>query len=113
MLADVLAAVDANATSAVHVKVDCDCLAALVFHMHSIVDTTDIVNPVDIVYTGNMQTVTPRTGPILNFVVDSQLIQRLDDFRYKYRFPTRAAAVKWLLDEALTQDLHPVSDPKP
>jgi hypothetical protein len=39
--------------------------------------------------------------PILNFVVDQDLLQRIDDFRFQNRFDTRAAAVKWLLDWAL------------
>jgi hypothetical protein len=41
--------------------------------------------------------------PYLNFVVDEKLLERVDDFRFKNRFPTRAAAVKWLLDWALLQ----------
>ena len=41
--------------------------------------------------------------PILNFVCPQDLIDRVDDFRYKNRFPTRAAAIKWLLDYALKQ----------
>jgi hypothetical protein len=31
----------------------------------------------------------------------------LDDFRFKYRFQTRAAAVKWLLTAALDAKLKP------
>ena len=45
--------------------------------------------------------------PILNFVIDPELLQRVDDFRYKQRFPTRAAAVKWLLLWALKQKPQP------
>ena len=41
--------------------------------------------------------------PYLNFIVEPGLLKRLDDFRYKHRFPTRAAAIKWLLDWALDQ----------
>jgi hypothetical protein len=41
--------------------------------------------------------------PFLSFVVDPILLKRLDDFRYKNRFPTRAAAIKWLLAWALDQ----------
>jgi hypothetical protein len=43
----------------------------------------------------------PRVNPILNFVADPRQIERLDDFRFKIRFESRAAAVKWLLDWAL------------
>jgi hypothetical protein len=45
----------------------------------------------------------PSDKPYLNFVVEEQLLKRVDDFRYKHRFPTRAAAIKWLLDWALNQ----------
>ena len=39
----------------------------------------------------------------LSFVIDPELLKRVDDFRFKQRFPTRAAAIKWLLDFALNQ----------
>jgi len=41
--------------------------------------------------------------PLLNFVIDPNLLRRLDDFRFKNRFGSRAAAIKWLLDWALNQ----------
>ena len=41
--------------------------------------------------------------PILNFVIEPDLLKRVDDFRFKHRFPTRAAAIKWLLDWGLNQ----------
>jgi hypothetical protein len=41
--------------------------------------------------------------PYLNFVIEPELLKRLDDFRFKHRFNTRAAAIKWLLDWALRQ----------
>jgi hypothetical protein len=44
-----------------------------------------------------------RAKPFLHFVIEPTLLQRLDDFRFKQRFPTRAAAIKWLLDWALKQ----------
>jgi hypothetical protein len=40
---------------------------------------------------------------LLNFIVDDGLLKRIEDFRFKNRFPTRAAAIKWLLDWALKQ----------
>jgi hypothetical protein len=39
----------------------------------------------------------------MNFVIEPDLLKRVDDFRFKHRFPTRAAAIKWLLDWALNQ----------
>ena len=41
--------------------------------------------------------------PLLNFVIELDLLKRIDDFRYKQRFPTRASAIKFLLDFALKQ----------
>jgi transposase len=35
------------------------------------------------------------------------LLKRLDDFRFKHRFDSRAAAIKWLLDAALKAKLAP------
>lgn len=58
-------------------------------------------------YAASMETVAPRTSPILNFVVTPDLIEKLDNFRFEYRFPARADAVRWLLEEALKQGLHP------
>ena len=50
------------------------------------------------------------TKPILNFVIDPALLKRIDDFRYKQRFPTRAEAVKWLLGYALSRNPKPQTD---
>jgi hypothetical protein len=41
--------------------------------------------------------------PYLNFVIEPELLKRLDDFRFRHRFPTRAGAIKWLIDWALKQ----------
>jgi hypothetical protein len=48
--------------------------------------------------------------PLLNFVIEPELLKRIDDFRYKHRFPTRAAAIKWILDWALSQKPTPKQD---
>lgn len=45
----------------------------------------------------------PTNKILLNFIVDNSLLQRIEDFRFKNRFPTRAAAIKWLLNWALKQ----------
>jgi hypothetical protein len=45
----------------------------------------------------------PSTKPILNFVIDPSLLKRVDDWRFKNRFVTRAEAVKWLIEWALEQ----------
>lgn len=51
---------------------------------------------------------TKRTDkPILNFIVDPVMLRRIDDYRYRNRFPTRAAAVKWLIEYAIKQNPRP------
>lgn len=34
--------------------------------------------------------------PFLHFNVDPELLKKLDDFRYKNRFPSRATPLNWL-----------------
>lgn len=41
--------------------------------------------------------------PLLNFLIEPELLKRVDDFRFKNRFDSRAAAIKWLLAWALDQ----------
>jgi hypothetical protein len=41
---------------------------------------------------------------LLNFIVEKDLLSRLDDFRFQNRFATRSGAIKWLLNWALTKD---------
>lgn len=48
--------------------------------------------------------------PFLSFLVDPSLLKRLDEFRFKHRFESRAAAIKWLLDWALSQKPAPKSE---
>ena len=38
---------------------------------------------------------------MLTFVVDLELLNEIDDFRYDNRFPTRAGAIRWLLEWAV------------
>lgn len=45
----------------------------------------------------------PSDKPYLNFVIEPNLLSRIDDFRFTNRFATRAAAIKWLLAWALEQ----------
>jgi hypothetical protein len=49
----------------------------------------------------------PTDKPLLNFLVDPKLLERIDDFRFTHRFQSRAAAIKWLLDWALSQNPQP------
>ncbi len=45
----------------------------------------------------------PSDKPLLIFVIELDLLKRLEDFRFKHRFRSRAAAIKWLLRWALEQ----------
>ena len=45
--------------------------------------------------------------PVMNFVIKPELLKRVDDFRFKQRFASRAAAIKWLLEAALDAKLAP------
>lgn len=39
--------------------------------------------------------------PFLSFVIDEDLLKKIDDYRFRNRFESRAAAVKHLLELAL------------
>jgi metal-responsive CopG/Arc/MetJ family transcriptional regulator len=43
----------------------------------------------------------PTKQKILNFAIDSDLMRRLDDFRFDNRINTLSEAIRRLLDEAL------------
>jgi hypothetical protein len=42
-----------------------------------------------------------RAKQMLTFFIDIDLLDRIDDFRFANRFPTRAGAIRWLLEWAL------------
>ena len=42
--------------------------------------------------------------PFLSFVIEEELLKTIDDFQFENRFKTRAAAIKWLLRWALSQN---------
>ncbi len=44
---------------------------------------------------------------MLHVVVRPDLLKRLDDYRFEKRFPSRSAALKYLLDWALKQNPEP------
>jgi hypothetical protein len=43
----------------------------------------------------------PGQYPVLTFLVDPEVLERLDRFQVTHGLPSRAAAVKWLLRWAL------------
>ncbi|MFA5265982.1 MAG: hypothetical protein WC378_19345 [Opitutaceae bacterium] len=49
----------------------------------------------------------PSKKPLIALVMDEELIEAIDDFRFAHRFESRAAAIKWLLAWALKQRPEP------
>lgn len=52
----------------------------------------------------------PSDKPLLNFVIEPELLAKVDDFRFKGRFVSRAAAIKWLLEWALSKNPKPPAE---
>ncbi len=46
----------------------------------------------------------PSQKPFLSFVLEEELLNKIDDFRFENRFESRAAAVKHLLQVALEKE---------
>jgi metal-responsive CopG/Arc/MetJ family transcriptional regulator len=44
---------------------------------------------------------------LLHLKLDEKTIKRVDDFRFKHRFPSRTEAIRWLLRYALEQKPKP------
>lgn len=51
----------------------------------------------------------PSDKPLIHFVVDLDFIKQIDDYRFKHRFKSRAAAMKFLMRHALSQDPEPAA----
>jgi hypothetical protein len=47
---------------------------------------------------------------LLHISIDRELLDRIDDYRFAHRFPTRAGAIKWLLHWALARTPPPDAD---
>lgn len=43
----------------------------------------------------------PTEKPILNFVVDEDLLKRIDDYRFENRINSRSEAIRRLIEEGL------------
>lgn len=44
---------------------------------------------------------------ILNFVATKEFIEKIDDYRFKHRFKTRAEAIRFLIEWALKNNPKP------
>lgn len=54
----------------------------------------------------------PSKDPLIQLNMAPDLIRRIDDFRFANRFPSRAAAIKWLIERGLAAGLKPDQDQK-
>jgi len=45
----------------------------------------------------------PSSKPNVSMIIDPDMLERIEDFRFEHRFPTRTAAILWLLQWALEQ----------
>ena len=45
----------------------------------------------------------PKQPSVMHLQMEKATLKRLDDFRFKHRFESRAEAHRWLLDWALDQ----------
>lgn len=41
------------------------------------------------------------TKPLITVVMDDELVSRIDDFRYAFRYPSRGAAIRFLIEAGL------------
>jgi hypothetical protein len=51
----------------------------------------------------------PTQKPLISLVIEEDLLKRIEDFRFKNRFQSRAAAMKWLMTWALDQKPKPIA----
>ena len=47
----------------------------------------------------------PKT--LLNFLIEEDLLARLDEWRFENRFPSRAAALIWMIQTILERKITP------
>lgn len=51
----------------------------------------------------------PAEKTLVHMLFDNALLKRIDDFRFTHRFQSRTAAVRWLVQWALSKN--PIPDP--
>jgi hypothetical protein len=52
----------------------------------------------------------PTDAKLVNTLIERDLLKRVDDFRFEHRFPSRADAMRWLMDAALKAGLKPSAE---
>lgn len=43
----------------------------------------------------------PSTKPFVHLILEPELIERIDDFRFAFRYPSRNAAIRFLIEAGL------------
>ena len=54
----------------------------------------------------------PTEKPIINFVADDELLQRIDDFRFENRVNSRSEAIRCLIEKGLKSSDPPMQKSK-
>lgn len=52
----------------------------------------------------------PRAVRMIHMAVDPELVKRIEDFAWRYRFRNRSAAWRWLVEAALAAGLEPSAE---
>lgn len=52
----------------------------------------------------------PADSKLVHLNVETDLLRRVDDFRFENRFSSRSAAMKWLLDAGLRSGVKPTPE---
>jgi len=65
------------------------------------------IQPIQTILAASMAADKSQEKQYVNILFDETLLKRLDDYRFKHRFPSRTEAVRWLLDAALKAKLAP------
>lgn len=43
----------------------------------------------------------PTNKPFVHLILDPELVERIDDFRFTFRYPSRTAAIRFLIEAGL------------
>jgi metal-responsive CopG/Arc/MetJ family transcriptional regulator len=49
----------------------------------------------------------PKERQYVNVLFDEDALKKIDDFRFKHRFPSRTEAIRWLVSWSLKQNPKP------
>ncbi len=47
----------------------------------------------------------PSNKPFVHLVIDPELIERIDDFRFSFRLPSRSHAIRYLIEAGLEVEM--------